>query len=523
MFREKEEALLLVPGCHALSRRTKLTRFNSVETQSTYDAANRLLELHHVLLPIKFVWADPSTWLRAVAVLVHEGLRSMDDGLAGLGGTAAYAAPPTVTPRPAPLGPTTLSQFTYTYDPLGNRLSQTITPPTPGSTQTYGYDPLSQLQTVTGSQTHSYQYDAVGNRQQADGTSYTPNTLNQYSQVGSTSYMYDPNGNLTSDGVNAYAYDAENHLISAAGSFGTASYISDAFGRRIAKTVNGVTTKFTWDGDQLLEELDSTHAQLAEYVNGPGIDEPLRMERATVKTYFLQDGLGSITHLTDKTGKLIEQYTYDPYGKPSIFDGVGNPLTQSAFGNRLLFTGREYDAETGLYFYRARYYSPAVGRFLQRDPLGYFDGPNPYTYVKNNPINLTDPSGTLALVNPAVMLALLLAILVGAVATDPSLQAQFQQLGQLVGEAIAGIAQGAGVVVGQVCQLAGHETDYDPDVHPVFGKIKPGVQQPDPSPQIPGKFGPEQGPGPDAELWLKIGFILAQLTRVIGKFLGNPQ
>ena len=75
MFREKEEALLLVPGCHALSRRTKLTRFNSVETQSTYDAANRLLELHHVLLPIKFVWADPSTWLRAVAVLVHEGLR----------------------------------------------------------------------------------------------------------------------------------------------------------------------------------------------------------------------------------------------------------------------------------------------------------------------------------------------------------------------------------------------------------------------------------------------------------------
>ncbi len=385
----------------ALSRRTKLTRFNSVESQATYDATNRLLELKHVKLPYQFVWSQPSTWLSALASLFGYGLSTMDYGL---GVSDAHAAPPTVSAvRPIQLPPDVLATVTYTYDNVGNRLSAVgNSQMAVGSSQTYGYDPLSQLQSVTGAQTHGYQYDPVGNRQLADGTSYTPNTLNQYSQVGSTSYAYDPNGNLTTNGMNTYAYDAENHLISAAGSFGTASYIYDAFGRRIAKTVNGTTTHYTWDGDQLLEERNAAGTQLAEYVNGPGIDEPLRMQRGTTKTYFLADGLGSITHLTNKDGQVIEQYTYDPYGKPSIFDGAGNPLMTSAFGNRYLFTGREYDQETSLYHYRARTYNALLGRFHQRDPLyalliatPFFRGvlANPYLYVSNNPSNWIDPLG----------------------------------------------------------------------------------------------------------------------------------
>ncbi len=263
---------------------------------------------------------------------------------------------------------------TYTYDTVGNRLTALITHHSSLDTFTYGYDPLSQLQTVTGSQTHSYQYDPVGNRSLADGTSYTPNPLNQYSAVGSTNYAYDPNGNLTNDGTTTYTYDAENRLVSSSAVGSSVTYTYDAFGRRISKTVNGTTTKFTYDGDQILEELDGAGTQTAEYINGPGIDEPLRMQRGTVKTYYLADGLGSITHLTNKDGQVVESYTYDPYGKPNIFDGAGNPLTQSAFGNRYLFTGREYDQETGLQNNRARYYHPGIGRFLQRDP--YTWGPN---------------------------------------------------------------------------------------------------------------------------------------------------
>ncbi len=117
------------------------------------------------------------------------------------------------------------------------------------------------------------------------------------------------------------------------------------------------------------------------------------MQRGSVKTYFLADGLGSVTHLTDNTGKIVESSTYDPYGKPSIFDGAGNPLTTSAYGNRLLFTGREYDAETGLYYYRRRYYDAGTGRFLSRDPLGYWPDRNLYRYVRNNPIRFIDPWG----------------------------------------------------------------------------------------------------------------------------------
>ena len=90
---------------------------------------------------------------------------------------------------------------------------------------------------------------------------------------------------------------------------------------------------------------------------------------------------------------VIERYTYDVYGTPRITDAAGTVLTQSAVGNRALFTGREYDQETGLYSYRARYYDSRIGRFLQRDPVGYSAGLNLYSYVGNNPLTFVDPLG----------------------------------------------------------------------------------------------------------------------------------
>ncbi|MFA5144011.1 MAG: RHS repeat-associated core domain-containing protein [Candidatus Omnitrophota bacterium] len=107
------------------------------------------------------------------------------------------------------------------------------------------------------------------------------------------------------------------------------------------------------------------------------------MEKGGQSYYYHSDGLGSVTNLTDSTGATAESYSYDVFGKPS---------TTSAIGNRYMFTGREYDAETGLYHYRERSYSPQIGRFLQRDPL-QIDDENTYSYCSNDPINYIDPHG----------------------------------------------------------------------------------------------------------------------------------
>jgi len=100
--------------------------------------------------------------------------------------------------------------------------------------------------------------------------------------------------------------------------------------------------------------------------------------------YYHFDGLGSVVALSDGNGNIVERYSYDVFGEPNRISGINNPY---------MFTGRRYDTETGLYYYRARYYKPYIGRFLQIDPIRYRAGLNLYTYVKNNPINMTDPSG----------------------------------------------------------------------------------------------------------------------------------
>ena len=237
--------------------------------------------------------------------------------------------------------------------------------------------------------------DKLGNRQTlttASATPYVTNALNQYTQVGSGLLTYDPNGNLKTDGPRTYSYDAENRVRSATTPTNT-QYTYDPFGRRLSKTVGSTTTRFLYDGEDLIAETDGTGTLTASYVFGPGIDEPLRLARAGSSSYYLSDGLGSPVALTNTSGTVTERYAYDVYGQPQITDGAGGTLTQSAVGNRFLFTGREYDHETGNYFYRARYYDPRLGRFLSRDPLDILPDVNLYRYVKNNPSNNVDPSG----------------------------------------------------------------------------------------------------------------------------------
>jgi RHS repeat-associated protein len=232
-------------------------------------------------------------------------------------------------------------------------------------------------------------------------------------------YNHDSNGNRTSrttpSSLTNYSYDYESRLESVNSGFITYGYLPN--GKRINKTVGGVTTYYLYDGDDIIAEYDAGGTLIASYIHGPGVDEPIQMTRAGSTVYYTADGLGSIRDLTNSSQNIVEQYSYDSFGNLTTPPTTGNPYT---------FTAREYDTETGLLFYRARYYDPKVGRFLQEDPKGFDGGDvNFYAYVANNPINAVDPSGENAvLLNPElwkIVGALIGAYLLGQEIKDLSL------------------------------------------------------------------------------------------------------
>lgn len=314
------------------------------------------------------------------------------------------------------------TESVLSYDRAGNRKTRTAPLTEPGVSAAYEYDNLYRLtNTITtypaSTTREPYSYDEVGNRL-TDPTSATPYSYSEGNQLDTrpgVTYSYDDYGNLKGkiEGTKTFIYNFDNEnrlervlITEQGGTITTVSFKYDPFDRRIEKKVttqypnnpviSAKVQTFLYDGDRILDATDSTWYP-TRYVHGFfGIDDVLAApilvsSTYTCQVYYDKDALGSVIRWNTGT-----QISYNAFGVPSS-------TTVSGYA----YTGREYDSETGLYYYRARYYDPMVGRFISRDPLGFFDGPNRYAYVDsvgkpqtnlyaytdNNPINFTDPLG----------------------------------------------------------------------------------------------------------------------------------
>lgn len=329
-----------------------------------------------------------------------------------------------------------INSFSYTHDKVGNRLTKAE----PDITFNYGYDPVYRLLSALPTKPHgrgnwqghnaeNYSYDPVGNRLTGphDHETYAYGPGNELLSTRHLQFGYDKNGNRVEkarlhqeesskgeqndhDGNRygnekwSYSFDFENRLIKAEKKHGHETTIVtfkyDPFGRRIEKRVNGgegcrsndeVIHTYIYDGQAIILETETMgegrhqKTETTKYVHGPNIDEPLAMTRDKEVYFYHADGLGSVVALTDSAGRVVQTYEYDSFGNmQSHKNRVEQPFT---------YTGREWDKETGLYYYRARYYDSMEGRFISKDPISFAGGVNLYSYVQNNSINFIDPYG----------------------------------------------------------------------------------------------------------------------------------
>jgi RHS repeat-associated protein len=205
---------------------------------------------------------------------------------------------------------------------------------------------------------------------------------------------FDDDANLTFDGVNTYSYTFGNRLVGASRPGMTASYAYDGDDRRTVKIVNGVMTRTLWSGADEVAELDANGVILRRFIpDGTGaMDRRVAQVSASGEVgWFHTDHQGSVIAVSNGSGHAVQTASYSPYGE---FASSGQmPPGLGAGGGVFGYTGRQYDSETGLYQYRARYYHPRLGQFLSTDPIGTKDDPNLTLYVRLDPVNLTDPTG----------------------------------------------------------------------------------------------------------------------------------
>jgi RHS repeat-associated protein len=394
----------------ALGRRELVTLLPGTADEKVldyvYDGQKRLEQIVSAAGTFSFGYDD---WQRRGSltypngVVASYGYNGQTDWLTG------------ITYKEGAAGPVLLDIAYPEHDKVGNRKQRTED----NVATTYAYDDVYQLrQARTGASEENFNYDAVGNRKSGptvkdtEAAAYDHDDANRMLEGRKFDYAYDDFGNQQYRYLDAahtkfwqYTWDGENRMTKAelkkdGQVLRTVTFKYDPFGRRIEKkVVEGTTTTtygFVYDAEDIVQEnktvqvgggspvTTSTH-----YVHGPGVDEPLAMIRNGQAYFYHVDGLGSIVAITDDAQNVVQRYGYESFGMRT---------SSTAFENAYTYTGREWDKEIGLYYYRARYYDPMEGRFVSRDPIGFAGGDvNLYRYVQNNPVIAIDPFGLMDL------------------------------------------------------------------------------------------------------------------------------
>jgi len=369
----------------ALGRRAVLTYPDGRSLSYSYDQAGRLSQL--------------TDWIGRKTSYIYDPVGNRTGTTMGNGATSTFAFDNanrilSVVNRS---GSKILSSLAYSLDAAGNRIQSTDAA---GGLTQYRYDALNRLTvwTAPSGQSTTYTYDAVGNR---------TSTRNS---TGTMAYMYDASDRLLTAGTAAFTYDRNGNRLTKVTGATTTSYMFDALNRLSSVSGGGVAAQYQYDGDgnRIFQQAGASSYQYSldvsrrnpSVLNENGSDGSIDFQyglsvlsgsSATFEQFYQADGVGSTADVTDATDTLKASYTYDPWGK------LLNPIDALGTKDKFKFAGEALDPQTGLYFLRARYYDPAVGRFISKDPLSGSAGApatrNRYVYALGNPQKYTDTLG----------------------------------------------------------------------------------------------------------------------------------